>query len=75
MTGPSVQTTSIAVLWLVLDGTGFAPSRNFTTTTMSRARTNRVIGTMNHSVYCSNQRISSMIEVAAGWRPFCQSNG
>ncbi|MNL81570.1 hypothetical protein D3C87_2087280 [compost metagenome] len=50
MTGPTVQTTSIAVLWLVLEGTGLTLSRNLTTTTISSRRTNRVIGMMNHRV-------------------------
>ncbi|MCY1244776.1 hypothetical protein D9M72_578730 [compost metagenome] len=50
MTGPTVQTTSMAVLWLVLEGTGLALSRNLTTTMISRRRTKRVIGMMNHRV-------------------------
>ncbi len=74
-TGPTVQITSITVLWLVLDGTGLALARNFTMTTTSSASTNSVIGTINQSVYCSNQRIWLMIGVADGCSPICHGAG
>jgi hypothetical protein len=41
----------------------------------SSTMTSTVIGTMNQSVYCSNQRTSSMIVVAAGCRPSCHGVG
>src|SRR5690606_32589907 len=67
--------TSITVLWLVRDGTGFDEARYLTMHQAKSAMTRSVIGTMNHSVYCSNHRISSMMAVAAGWRPSCQGVG
>lgn len=63
------------VLWLVRDGTGFLLARNLTMTMMRRARTNKVIGTMNHSVYSSNHRTWRMIGVAAGCIPICHGIG
>ncbi|MNH37452.1 hypothetical protein D3C79_983600 [compost metagenome] len=50
ITGPTVQTTSTAVLWLVLDGFGFALARNLITHQISKARTSNVIGMINQSV-------------------------
>ncbi len=73
---PTVQTTSIAVLWLVLDGTGLALSAELDDARGSRRiRTKMVIGTMNHSVYCSNQLLNSMMEVAGSCIPICQGFG
>ncbi|MNL79664.1 hypothetical protein D3C87_2063170 [compost metagenome] len=63
-TGATVQTISIVVLWLVRDGVGFLSARNFTATMINRARTKSVTGTMNQSVYFSNQLIWCMISVA-----------
>ena len=50
ITGPTVQITSIRVLWLVRDGVGLAPARYLTMHQARSTMTSRVIGTMNHSV-------------------------
>src|SRR5690606_23115028 len=75
MTGPSVQITSITVLWLVRDGVLLTLSRYLTRHQPNRTRTRSVVGTMNASVYCSNQAISSMIRVAGSWKLNCQGAG
>ena len=49
-TGPTVQMTSISVLWLVRDGVGLALARNLKMHQASSASTKSVIGTMNQSV-------------------------
>ena len=49
-TGPTVQMTSISVLWLVRDGFGLTLARNFRMHQASRISTSAVIGTMNQSV-------------------------
>ena len=49
-TGPTVQMTSISVLWLVRDGVGLTLARNLMMHQASSASTSSVIGTMNHSV-------------------------
>src|SRR5690606_10065561 len=69
------QMTSIAVLWLVRDGVGLTLARYLTMHQQSRTSTRPVIGIMNHSVYASNQAISAIICVAAGWNRTCQSVG
>jgi hypothetical protein len=50
ITGPTVQITSISVLWLVRDGAGLTLSRNLMMHQASKASTSKVIGTMNQSV-------------------------
>ena len=50
ITGPTVQITSISVLWLVREGFGLAPARYRTTHQAISAMTSSVIGTMNQSV-------------------------
>ena len=74
-TGPTVQMTSISVLWLVRDGFGLALCLNRKITNTSKPRTSMTIGTRNQSVYSSNQRISLMMPVAAGCRSVCHGVG
>src|SRR3954466_11101273 len=63
-TGTRVQATSIRVLWVVLEGTGLALALNFTTTTMSNARTNSVMTVMSQNRKLWNQVMLSITGVA-----------
>src|ERR1039457_4467699 len=63
-TGTTVQMISMAVLWVVRDGTGLARALNFTTTIASSASTNTEIATVSQSSKSWNQTMSSITEVA-----------
>ena len=65
MTGTSVQTTSISVLWVVLDGVGLALALKRTITITSSASTKSVIAVISQSRKSWNQTMLSITGVAA----------
>ncbi len=74
-TGPTVQMTLDHRVVARLRRHRIRAGAELEQTTISSTSTKSVIGTMNHSVYCSNQRISCMIGVAAGCSVACHGIG
>ena len=74
-TGMIVQATSISVLWVVFDGTGFALALNLTMTITSSASTNSVMTVISQNRKVWNQAMSSITGVTASCRPNFQGSG
>src|SRR4051812_48034450 len=74
-TGMMVQATSINVLWVVREGTGFLAALNFTMTTTSSANTNRVMTVISQNRKLWNQMMFSITGVAAACRVYSQGAG
>ena len=66
--GTTVQITSIRVLWLVFDGTGFERALKRTMMMTRRTSTKTTISPMTISRPLLKRWIISMIGDAAGWR-------
>ena len=75
ITGTTVHSTSMSVLWVVRVGVGFARALKRTMTMIRSASTNAVMAKMTHSRMLWNHTMSSITGVADPCRPICQGEG
>jgi hypothetical protein len=74
-TGTTVHSTSIAVLWVVREGTGLLRELNLTITVISSAKTKSAIAEITHKRKSWNQMMSSITGVAPFCMPSCHGSG